>query len=635
MSREDKGTRAHMRAQDLGTPLVRFMVPALLVTAVVLGMGLAGLQPETGWTGEISAWRSPLAVPPGLWMCLLVGFGASMVSAWVWALKPSDPPAILFAVSGLTTLMFSVSTTVWMFAMPVSESASLAAGVINCVGASGFGIVMMCLFMIYPAKLPGWRWMMAATALGFGGVTYWVMFGPSPDFMLVHPITFWEMVGIIALVVWQIFATRGDPAQRSIALWLGAAVVLGAGGFIFTVAFPHTFGFEPLMDETIAFGFFLLIYAALTVGLMRFRVFGLGGWAFQLMFHFLAALGVLALDVALIGLLSFEPGAAFSVALLLAAAVYLPLRSLAWRKLTGQSRPDEAELFRSVMDIALTPGGDQRAHRWRRLMRDMFGPLEVMALPGEEPRVRIEEEGTLMVLPGVADSPALSLRYRNGGRGLYSPKDAALASQIVKLMRYAEGNRSAYDRGVSEERARIARDIHDNIGAQLLRALHSRETGRKDAMIRETLTDIRDVINNAQGAEAPMEDVLADLRAETADRLEPHGIMLSWNLHAAPGALLSRQKVHALRALIREAVSNTIKHAGAREVEVTIRLDREWLSLKVRDDGKGLAAQTDSLGNGLGNMKIRVESFGGDISLEGGEGTCLSARIPAFEMAAE
>lgn len=226
-------------------------------------------------------------------------------------------------------------------------------------------------------------------------------------------------------------------------------------------------------------------------------------------------------------------------------------------------------------------------------------------------------------------APALQLRYRNGGRGLFSPRDLALAQEMVKLMRFAEESRNAYDRGVSEERARIARDIHDNIGAQLLRALHSRETGRKDSMIRETLTDIRDVINNAQGAEAPMEDILADLRAETADRLDPHGISLDWGLVAAPGATLSRPKVHALRALVREAVSNTIKHAGARAMQVSIRLDPDWLNLVVRDDGKGLPEQTVSLGQGLTNMQIRVESFGGEIAMTGGEGTLLTARIPA------
>ncbi|OZB12765.1 MAG: histidine kinase, partial [Hyphomonas sp. 34-62-18] len=476
MEQVGRGDRPGMRAQDLNTPLVRFAVPALLVVVVTGLMTLAVLQPASGPTDIVRNWRSPLEVGAGAWISLLVGFGACLVSAWVWALKPADPAAILFAVSGVTTLMFSAAAVVWLFAMPLSDAGYLLAGIINCIGASGFGIVMMCLFMIYPVKLPGWRWMMAATVLGFGGVTYWVMFGPSPDFMLVHPITFWEMVGIFALAGWQIFATRNDPVQRSIALWLGAAVVLGAGGFISTVAFPHTFGFTPLLDENIAFGFFLLIYVALTVGLMRFRVFGLGGWAFQLMFHFLAALAVLVLDLALIGILSFEPGAAFSVALLAAAAVYLPMRSFAWRKLTGQARPDEAELFRAVIDIALRPSGEERAGRWRKLMRDIFGPLEVKPVEAAVARVRVEDEGTLMVLPGVADSPPLSLRYKNGGRGLYSPKDVTLAAQIVKLMRYAEENRNAYDRGVSEERARIARDIHDNIGAQLLRALHSRET---------------------------------------------------------------------------------------------------------------------------------------------------------------
>ncbi|MDV7396063.1 ATP-binding protein, partial [Arthrospira platensis SPKY1] len=124
--------------------------------------------------------------------------------------------------------------------------------------------------------------------------------------------------------------------------------------------------------------------------------------------------------------------------------------------------------------------------------------------------------------------------------------------------------------------------------------------------------------------EAATEDILADLRAETADRLEPHGIGLSWNLVAAPGATLSQQKVYALRALVREAVSNTIKHADAQRMDVTIALDTAWLNLNIRDDGKGLPAQTDSLGSGLINMKIRVESFGGEIVVAGGQGTLLT-----------
>lgn len=624
-------TTPDMTNSPIKTPLVRFIVPTALVTVAVLILALATLQPASGWTRDTAAWRSPIEAGFGVWVPLFVGFGASAVSAWVWALKPKDPAAVLFAISGLMTVLFTCAAVIWEIAFPLSQAAQLTGVKVNMLGASGFGIVMVCLFLIYPRRLPGWRWMIGAAIAGFGGATLFAVFGPAGNYGLVHPITFWEMVAILIIVVWQIQANRGDPPQHAIALWLGASVILGAGGFIATVAFPYTFGFQPLLPSSIAFGFFLLIYAGLAVGLLRFRVFGLGGWAFQLMFHFVAALGVLLLDALLISVLSFDPGAAFSMAILLAAAIYLPVRSFAWRALSGQRRTDETELFRAVIDISLRPSGKERTGQWEALLRRIFQPLEVGPAGTPLLDAAVLDDGAAMGLPAMAGAPSLLLRYRNGGRGLFSPRDLALAQEMVKLMGFAEESRNAYDRGVAEERARIARDIHDNIGAQLLRALHSREAGRKDSMIRETLTDIRDVINNAQGAETPMEDILADLRAETADRLEPHGISLEWGLAAVPGVTLSRPKVYALRALVREAVSNTIKHAEATAMEVSIRLEPAWLDLVVRDDGKGLPEQTDSLGRGLINMKIRVESFGGEIAMTGGEGTLLTARIPAGE----
>lgn len=630
--RMDKIGSATRLAGLLTTPSVRFLVPASLMVAVVLALALGALQPASGWTWDARSWRSPLDAGASVWVPLGVGLGASTVSAWVWALKPKDPPAILFAISGLMTLLFTGAAVIWDFALALPPPAQIAAVRINTLGASGFGIVMISLFLIYPRRLPGWRWLAATALAGFGGATLFALYGPGQNFALVHPITFWEMVVIVGLVIWQIFANRGDPPQRAVALWLGASVLLGAGGFIATVAFPYTFGLAPLLPSNIAFAFFLLIYAGLAVGLLRFRVFGLGGWAFQLLFHFFAALGVLSLDLLLVSVLSFDAGAAFSIAILLAAAVYLPARSLAWRFLTGRKRVDETKLFKAVIDITLRPSGEERAARWGALLRTVFRPLEMAKASEPFGGVAVLDEGAAMGLPAMAGAPSLVLRYRDGGRGLFSPRDLTLAGEMVKLIAFAEESRTAYDRGVSEERARIARDIHDNIGAQLLRALHSRETGRKDEMIRETLTDIRDVINNAQGAEAATEDILADLRAETADRLEPHGIGLSWNLVAAPGATLSQQKVYALRALVREAVSNTIKHADAQRMDVTIALDTAWLNLNIRDDGRGLPAQTDSLGNGLINMKIRVESFGGEIVVAGGQGTLLTARIPAGEV---
>ncbi|MFN3313659.1 MAG: ATP-binding protein [Hyphomonas sp.] len=617
-----------MQLNILTTPVARLAVPALLTAAVLLAIVYLALRPEAGAAG----WRAPWEVPFAIWAALGVGVGSCLISGGVWALKPADPATILFALSGFATLLFCAGAAASLVPVPLSYSLLLTAATVNALGASAFGIVMICLFLIYPKRLPGWRIFAGLAVGGFGLWTAAYIIWPWRQFEMIQPITLAEMVLIVGLVLAQIAATRDDPAARAIAVWLGASVITGAGFFIATVAAPITFGFPPLVPPIYAFASFLLIYIGLAAGLLRYRVFGLGVWAFQLVFHLAALLCILIFDAAFIGLLSLDSGTAFTASLLLAALLYLPLRGFAWQWVTGRGEPEATDVFRAVIDTVLRPGSGQRATSWEALLKRVFRPLEISPGDSLSSDPAIAEDGLLLQMPAVTDAPAFSLRYKREGRALFSPRDLALAEQMVALVRHAEESRGAYDRGVVEERARIARDIHDNIGAQLLRALHSREAGRKDAMIRETLTDIRDVINNAEGFEAPLEDVLADLRAETADRLDPHGITLVWSITTAPGARLDRKKIHALRAMIREAVSNTIKHSGAKQVQVEIALRDNWVTLTVTDDGCGLPVVAAPLGNGLANMKVRVESLGGEISLIGAGGTCLTARIPASEL---
>jgi signal transduction histidine kinase len=450
------------------------------------------------------------------------------------------------------------------------------------------------------------------------------------NFADVQRITFYEMLAIVVTVIWQVVATGEDPRQRAIAVWLGASVLLGAGAFIATVAAPLTFGHEPLILENYAFSFFLLIYIGLAVGLARYRLFELGGWAYQILFYVSAAILLLVMDVAIVSLLTLEPGTALGLSLFLVALAYLPARDFFWRRLSRGRRQTEASLFQNVVAAALQPGTDQRAGRWRALLKAHFRPLELAVLADRRATtLQIGDEGLSMTIPPVADSPALVMRYPYDGHALFSPHDLSVAEQMVVLMQHAEASRGEYDRGVSEERMRIARDIHDNIGAQLMMALHSEETGRKDDMIRDTLADLRDVINNAENTLLPLDDMLADLRSETADRLDQHGLTLDWSADVVDGMTLNAPMIHTIRSLVREAVSNTIKHAQARTVWVTLALDADVLDLLARDDGIGFDRDKANRGHGLINMASRVESLGGKLTISGGpEGTQIKVSLP-------
>jgi signal transduction histidine kinase len=601
-----------------GTPLGRLVVLSGLAGFVFLSMAVVALQPAAGWTWSPMEWRNPAAIDPAVWSSLATGLLACLVSAWVWALKPSDPAATLFAMSGVATLLFCFSSFAPALALPLPEGTVAWFWIVNMLGASAFGIIMICLFLIYPSSLPQWRILAFATVIGFGAWTLLRTFGPWRDFAEVQRITTVEMLIIAVTVIVQVRASSVDPRQMAIATWLGASTLIGAGAFISTVALPLTFGAAPLVRENYAFAFFLIIYGGLATGLMRYRLFDMGAWAYRLVFYALALVLLIGLDLLLIAILSMGQAQALGVSLLLVGFAYLPLRERLWRSLTsGRPKSDEL-LFQQVLGVSFKPTSAERTQAWKELLKAHFRPLEMTDEHVGTTEPSIAEEGLVLRVPAAGDLPALTLKYNNQGRSLFSTRDVNSVQHLALLATQARDSRSAYDRGVFEERTRIARDLHDNIGAQLMRALHSAAPDKKDAMIRDTLADLRDVINHAHESELALDEMLADLRAETADRLDPHGVTLIWALQADAGIRLASASVHALRSVIREAASNTIKHADATCLKVEADALKDRIRVVIEDNGKGFDVHTVGRGQGLSNMKARVDGVGGDFLLERG-----------------
>ena len=163
----------------------------------------------------------------------------------------------------------------------------------------------------------------------------------------------------------------------------------------------------------------------------------------------------------------------------------------------------------------------------------------------------------------------------------------------------------------------------------MLSALHTRDAAHKDATIRETLADLRDMINNASADGLSFDETLAELRVETADRLAAAGIDLHWTSEAGETPGLAPDATHALRSIIREAISNVIKHADARLVTLTVSRQPDLVALEIVDDGKGFDPASVQRGNGLDNMRVRLERLHGQLDLENhGNGTRLAARFP-------
>ena len=225
---------------------------------------------------------------------------------------------------------------------------------------------------------------------------------------------------------------------------------------------------------------------------------------------------------------------------------------------------------------------------------------------------------------------------------------ASFAAQAGVALELAASRAEAERLSVYQDRDRIARDLHDLViqrlyatGMSLQGAMPmisrpevaNRVTRAVDAMD-ETIKEIRGAIFALQARDA---DVQRDPRADIVRQVEEMTAMLGFapSLRLGPGLRTLGSEELAEQALIvlREALSNMARHAGATRADVTVDVDPDgFLTVTVTDNGTGI--QPGSRRSGLRNLASRAAELGGELRLSPAEpaapqpGTRLEWRVP-------
>ena len=184
------------------------------------------------------------------------------------------------------------------------------------------------------------------------------------------------------------------------------------------------------------------------------------------------------------------------------------------------------------------------------------------------------------------------------------------------------------------ERKRIAADLHDDLGAKLLTIVHTSESERISTLAREALEEMRLSVRGLTGRPMRVMDALADWRAEFVSRLGQAGIEADWNspVEDIEQTLSARAYVQTTR-ILRESVSNIIKHSGATYCKVRCTLRGTDFGLVVQDNGKGIPMEFDGKldrGHGMASMKHRAKQLQGQCLVESGPGygTVIRLTLP-------
>lgn len=200
-----------------------------------------------------------------------------------------------------------------------------------------------------------------------------------------------------------------------------------------------------------------------------------------------------------------------------------------------------------------------------------------------------------------------------------------------------------------QERARIARDLHDELGAhltgikmalgQLREGLERHQAGameqqREQALFAEKLVD---------EAGAAMHGIIDDLCPPIVEFGLAEALEWQSRIFTRQTGIVCRQRcadgldgldefeVITLFRIIREALSNVAKYAQADNVTIVVERDDDTLTLRIEDDGRGFDPdQAARSGNGLANMRRRAQALEGFLQLRSspGKGAAIHVTVP-------
>jgi len=202
-------------------------------------------------------------------------------------------------------------------------------------------------------------------------------------------------------------------------------------------------------------------------------------------------------------------------------------------------------------------------------------------------------------------------------------------------------------RVLEKERARIARDIHDDLGSSLteiglLGALAVRdgtppaETRLHVNRIMERTHELARTLDETVWALNPKNDWLGRLAIYlcqfTKEFLEPTSIACRLDVAAdLPEVPLAAEVRHNLFLVVKEALHNAVRHSAASRVWLRMAVQDQEFMLEVEDNGRGFVMDENlETGNGLRNMSRRMEELGGRFEVRSapGKGTAVGLRLP-------
>ena len=170
----------------------------------------------------------------------------------------------------------------------------------------------------------------------------------------------------------------------------------------------------------------------------------------------------------------------------------------------------------------------------------------------------------------------------------------------------------------NEERERIYRDLHDDVGSKLLSLYYRLENESDSVLAKSALEDLRDIVSRKSLESCLLRNAVVQWQQEISERVSDAGVALQWEVNNIGSQLMLSELQHThLRRMLREVLSNALLHSGSiTQLHVQMNVQDGLLEIMVANDGAPKPVSAWKSGRGISNLRVRTRDLGGQFRIE-------------------
>lgn len=582
-------------------------------------------------------------LPVQYWILLIAGGICLFIGLWIWVFRRGEIVSRLIVLGGFGYMLGACCLAVYINReLVIAPNQFKVLSGLNHLGNYLFlssSAVVVCYYPNKIAKIP-FVFINYAVMIGVLLNEYLQMYElPIHTFYLFPLFVIPALGGFFGYRQWQIHAN--NPVVRASMRWFLLTLLLCISTVLALYFVPTLFQESPLMPAWGAQVMVLMIYIGLVLGVIQYRLFDVEKWWFNCWTWFFSGCALIAMDMLLIYLFNMTPLQSISIAVLLIAWLYFPVRQWLWSKTLHPQCINIENFFPLITESYISsPSIRHFETSWPDLLVQIYRPLSVKLHANSVDVVSLEHQGLSIILPSLNNLQHIELYGLQRGGKLFSMQDVHFIESALVHARRCISWKSMREEGAKQERERIRRDLHDDVGALLLTLVHKAESDENAQLARNALKGVRDSIYSlGYDNFSTLNDSLCEWHVEIKQRTSAADIGLQWHINelSCDYSLSPRQRIN-LERILREAITNILKHAQAQAISFGINENRNKLQILITDDGNSSDYTQWQANTGLYSLQTRAQEIGAELlwtsfnnstALDGG--TMLTITLPTLE----